>query len=206
MLKLYGTSKSRAARSILALEEFGLAYEHIPFGKTLRDPGSEQRRVLNSLNPNGHVPVLDHDGFVIWESMAINLYLAETFENHLWPSDAKSRGRIYQWSFWAQTEMDRKDWELVRRSDDADALKRMTNAKVVTLSVLDRALASRPYLVGDSFTLADLNVASTLSQPNEEGKIDWQRLDAMEIGLVHLGDWLRRCTQRDSWKRVADYE
>jgi glutathione S-transferase len=206
LLSLYGTSKSRAARSILALEEFGLEYEHIPLGKELRDPQSDQRRLLNSLNPNGHVPVLQHDGFLIWESMAINLYLAETFDSELWPKDSKLRGRIYQWSFWAQTEMDRKDWESVRRSNDRDALDAMTRAKIATLSILDKALESKPYLLGDSFTLADLNVASTLSQPNEEGKIDWQRLDATEIGLLHLADWLSRCTQRETWKRVASYD
>ena len=206
MLRLYGTSKSRAARSILALEELGLAYEHVPYGKDLRNPHSEHRKRLNSLNPNGHVPVLEHDGFVIWESMAINLYLAETFASDLWPADARSRGRIYQWSFWAQTEMDRKDWESVRRSADADALKKMTDAKISTLSILDHALADTKYLLGDSFTFADLNVASTLSQPNEEGRIDWQRLDPNEVGLPHLGDWLRRCTNRESWQRVARYE
>jgi len=206
LLKLYGTSKSRAARSILALEELGLQYEHIPLGKELRDQDSEPRKLLNSLNPNGHVPVLEHDGFLIWESMAINLYLGENFDSELWPHEPRSRGLIYQWSFWAQTEMDRKDWESIRRLNDSGALKRMTKEKIATLSILDKSLESRPYILGDHFTLADLNVASTLSQPNEEGKIDWQRLDAREIGLPHLAEWLFRCTQRESWKRVASYE
>ena len=124
MLTLYGTAKSRASRSLLALEELGLPYTHVALGRELRDPASDQRKLLNSLNPNGHVPVLDHDGFLIWESMAINLYLAETFPSPLWPRDASSRGRVYQWSFWAQTEMDRKDWELPRRSGDQDAIAR----------------------------------------------------------------------------------
>jgi glutathione S-transferase len=138
--------------------------------------------------------------------MAINLYLAETFPSPLWPRDASSRGRVYQWSFWAQTEMDRKDWELPRRSGDQDAIARMTEAKVATLGILDRALAASSYLIGDAFTLADLNVASTLSQPNEEGKIDWQRLDPAALGLAHLADWLARCTQRASWRRVAELD
>ena len=53
--------------------------------------------------------------------------------------------------------------------------------------------------------LADLNVAASISQPNEEGKIDWQRLDPYNLGLRALGDWLGRCVARDSWKRVAEY-
>jgi len=203
VLKLYGSAKSRASRSLLALEEMGLPYDHIPLGRGLRDPVSDERKLLNSLNPNGHIPVLDHDGFLIWESMAINLYLAETFPSPLWPTDAKSRGRTWLWSFWAQTEMDRKDWELPRRSGDEEAIARMTEAKIATLGILDRALASSAYLLGDTFTLADLNVASTLSQPNEDGKIDWQRLDPAMLDLPHLADWLARCTSRESWLRVA---
>jgi len=203
---LYGTSRSRASRSILALEELGLDYVHVPFGSELRDPESAERRVLNSLNPNGHVPVLDDDGFIVWESMAINLYLGETCGGPLWPGDVRARGLTYQWSIWAQTEVDRPDWAAVRRGGDAAALEAMTSAKIAALSVLDRALTTTPYLLGETFTLADLNVASTLSEPHEGGRIDWQRLDPFEIGLPHLGVWLTRCTGRPSWRRVADYD
>ncbi|MGE0622035.1 MAG: glutathione S-transferase family protein [Pseudomonadales bacterium] len=206
MLKLYGTSKSRASRSILALEELGLDYEHVPWGRALRDPASVERQRLNVLNPNGHIPVLDHDGFIVWESMAINLYLGATFGGPLWPGDAQSRGLIYQWSFWAQTEMDRRDWDVARRTEDESVVERVTQAKVAALTVLDGALAAAPYLLGQTFTLADLNVASTLSEPHEEGRIDWQRLDPRDFGLAHLGDWLERCTRRESWHRVADYD
>lgn len=206
MLTLYGTSKSRAARSILALEEFGLDYTHVPWGASLRDTESAERRRLNTLNPNGHIPVLEHDGFVIWESMAINLYLGEIFKGPLWPEDPRSRGRIYQWSFWAQTEMDRRDWDVARRTEDDAVRDRVTRAKVAALTVLNDALAATPYLLGQAFTLADLNVAGTLSEPHEGGRIDWQRLNPRTFGLDHLGDWLERCTGRASWRTVADFD
>jgi hypothetical protein len=64
----------------------------------------------------------------------------------------------------------------------------ITEQKVAALGILDRAL-----------------VAASLSQPNEQGKIDGQRLDPHEVGLPNLGDSLERCTTRDSWKRVAGY-
>lgn len=202
MRKLYGTSKSRASRSILVLEELGLEYEHVPLGRELYDQKSSARQQLNALNPNGHIPVLDDDGFIIWESMAINLYLAERYGGSLWPTDATARGKLYQWSLWAQTEIDRKDWEMARRLKDAAALEAATRAKVAALTILDGALALSPCLLGDAFTIADLNVASTLSEPHEEGKIDWQRLDPFDLGLPHLGRWLEACTTRDSWQRV----
>jgi len=206
MLKLYGTSKSRASRSILALEELALEYEHVPWGAALRDPASAERAQLNILNPNGHIPVLEHDGFVVWESMAINLYLAETFGGPLWPDDRQMRGKIYQWSLWAQTEMDRRDWDVARKTEEEAVRARVTKAKVAALAVLDAALDSSPYLLGDAFTMADLNVAATLSEPHEGGRIDWQRLDPRNFGLVRLGDWLERCTTRPSWRRVAGYD
>ena len=72
MIKLYGTAMSRAGRALWALEEVGQKYEHIPisFGGDTRKPE------YLKINPNGHIPCLDDNGTIIWESMAINLYLA----------------------------------------------------------------------------------------------------------------------------------
>src|SRR5258706_7584316 len=62
--------------------------------------------VYLALNPNGLVPAIDDDGFVMWETAAINLYLAETYKNSLYPSTPQSRGRMLQWTFFATTEVD----------------------------------------------------------------------------------------------------
>ncbi len=73
MLKLHGTSKSRSARSLWAIEELGVKYEHVP----VEVPKAKSPENYK-LNPNGHIPVLEDDGQVVWESMAINLYLAKS--------------------------------------------------------------------------------------------------------------------------------
>ncbi len=75
MLKLYGTRMSSAARSLWALEELGLKYEHLP----LNTQGDSRKPEYLKVNPNGHVPALEDDGQVFWESMAVNLYLAEKY-------------------------------------------------------------------------------------------------------------------------------
>ncbi len=199
MIRLYGTALSRASRSLLALEELSLAYEHVPL---VPRPGTEDREILMRLNPNGHIPVLDDGGLIVWESMAINLYLAGKHGGPLWPVGAANRAAILQWSLWAQTEMDRRDWDQARRSGDAGRIASARGERVATLRVLDAALADRPYLLGEAFTLADLNVASTLSQPNEGGLIDWERLDPADHGLAALAGWLARCVTRPSWTRV----
>jgi glutathione S-transferase len=200
MRTLYGAAASRAARSLLALEELGLEYRHLP-SKPGRVPGDREQ--IDALNPNGHIPVLDDQGLVVWESMAINLYLGDRYGRApLWPGSPAERARLYQWSLWSQTEIDRPDWQAARRSGDAERLAAARAGKVKALRILDRALADGAYLLGAEFTLADLNVAATLSQPNEDGKIDWDRLDPFALGLAQLGAWLARCTGRESWNRV----
>src|SRR5207249_9557445 len=61
-----------------------------------------------ALDPNGHVPVIDDDGFILWESMAINLYLAKKYgAGGLYPSRLEDEARAWQWSFWGMTELER---------------------------------------------------------------------------------------------------
>src|ERR1700732_3119844 len=101
MIKLYGTSMSRAARSLWTLEEVGVKYEHVPVGFT----GELRKPEYLKINPNGHMPALDDNGTLLWESMAINLYLAEKYgKAPLWPSTPEGRAGAYQWSFWSMTE------------------------------------------------------------------------------------------------------
>src|SRR5882757_8978710 len=94
MVKLYGTSKSRSLRSLWALEELGVKYEHVPT-EVAKAKTSEHLKV----NPNGHLPALEDAGVILWESLAINLYLAEKYGNgSLWPASVEDHGRTYQWN------------------------------------------------------------------------------------------------------------
>jgi glutathione S-transferase len=198
VITLFGASQGRASRSLLALEELGLAYRHAPL-KAWAEPADALR--LAALNPNARVPVLEDDGVVIWESMAINLYLGDRYGGPLWPTDPVQRAGLYQWSLWSQTSIDVVARHRARFSERPDVKARAEAERLAALAVLDAALAARPYLLGDAFTLADLNVATTLSEPWENGKIDGD-LDPADHGLPNLAGWLSRCTSRDSWRRV----
>ena len=101
MLTFYGTSKSRSARSLWALEELGLKYEHVPVEVAKAKSPEHLER-----NPNGHIPVLNDDGHYLWESMAINLYLAKKYDNGLRPRTLEAEALALQWSFWAMTEIE----------------------------------------------------------------------------------------------------
>ena len=89
MIKLYGVPGSRAMRSLWMLEELGVPYEHI---KTNFADGGTRKPDYMKINPNGHIPALQDGDVTLWESLAINLYLARKFDKGLWPKTAAAEG------------------------------------------------------------------------------------------------------------------
>jgi glutathione S-transferase len=101
MIRLYGNPRSRAIRCLWMLEEIGQPYELVE-----KHTNELQNPEYLPLNPNARIPTLVDDGVVIWESMAINLYLAQRYDGLLHSADAKTLGLSAQWSFWAMLEME----------------------------------------------------------------------------------------------------
>ncbi len=163
-LTIYGAPQSRAARVLWMARELGLKFENIP-----TSPRGETRTPdFLKINPNGHVPAIDDDGVILWESLACNLYLLKKHGGPLQPENVADEGRMIQWSFWAMCELEPQTLPLLFK---AIMPERTTDAAVAAanerlpdvLKVLDDALAGKDYLLGSSFTAADLNVASVLS-------------------------------------------
>jgi glutathione S-transferase len=196
-MMLYGDMQSRASRSLWVLEEIGRPYERCPV-----KPGTQSRQPeFLALNPNGRMPVLDDDGFILWEASAINLYLAERYASDwLWPPTIHGRADAYRWSFWVMTEFEPKlVAALAARSGDDRAA--VLAALAVPLHVLEGALARQAWLAGDAFGIADLNVASNVCHPYEAGPIsDLTNFDMSR--LPRLTDWLDRCRTRPAFRRV----
>jgi glutathione S-transferase len=205
MLKLFGQARSRASRSLWMLEEIGIAYEHMPIRPYTESRSPEYLRI----NPNGHIPGLDDDGFILWESLAINMYLAETYAGApLWPGSPKGHARIYQWSLWAANELEPRIVSIAKglskKSSDPSAiagsiagdLERLQGA----LGVLEEELRG-PYLLGDDFTVGDLNLASTLREPGEDGISGIAAIDLAPFSKV--ARWLDACSARPANRRVA---
>jgi len=197
MTKLHGTSRSRSARSLWALEELGVKYEHLPI------PTTEAKSPAHlKLNPNGHVPVLEDDGVVVWESMAINLYLAEKYgRNTLWPPEPVAHADIYKWSFWAMTEVEPHLITILRNrvmnapeNRDEKAAQAAVEALKAPFNALEESLKGKEYLLGKNFTIADLNVAAVMSW------IPMLKLDLSSTPNVQA--WLQKCLSREANKRV----
>jgi len=163
--KLFGISGSRALRAIWGIEEVGIDYEHVPvtFGAD-----SKAAEYL-SVNPNGRIPALIDGDLQLFESMAINLYLAKRYGGALYPDNANDEARAWQWSVWAISEIEPLQMQIVVQKLFTPEDKR--NPKVVEgagkalqrpLKVLDAALAGRDWLLGNRFSVADLNVAAVM--------------------------------------------
>ena len=200
-LKIYGIAASRTSRPLWVAQELGLAYEHIA---QVYEGGATRTPEFLALNPNGHIPVVDDDGIVVWESMACALYLAERFQGpggeSLAAQNHAERAEILRWSFWAVTECekdaltflmhriampeDRRKPELAQQAD-----RRLAPV----LQVLEQHLQQRSHIAGERFTVADICVASVLA---------WvQRADAL-AACPRVTDWLQRCLARPAQLQV----
>jgi glutathione S-transferase len=197
MIKLYGVSQSRAMRSLWMLEELGLPYENV---KTNFRTGDTRKPDFLRLNPNGHIPVLQDGDVTLWESMAINLYLARRYDKSLWPKSVADEGRAFQWSLWAMTEAEEPiitallhRMSLPEEQRDAKKADDAAERFKKPLAVLDGALAGRQYLLGDGFTVADLNVASVVSLAPPAD---------IDLGSAsNVQAWLGRCLARPAFAR-----
>jgi glutathione S-transferase len=197
MIKLYGIPMSRASRCLWMLEELAVPYENVPTSFV----GDVQKPDYLKLNPNGRVPTLDDDGTIVWESMAINLHLGEKYDKGYRPRSTEERAHIVQWSFWGMTEIEPAlidafvnrvmAPEAQRNPAVADAGEQKLQRP---LAVLDRQLSNRPFLLGDRFTLADLNVASVLAIA------PMARIDLAKY--PHVKRWLAACTDRPAAKKA----
>ena len=196
-LRIYGIARTRAFRALWIAEEVGLDYEHLPI--EIGDAGARAPEFLR-LNPNGRLPFIDDNGFVLFESLAITLYLAKKHSNgKLYPGTLEGEARAWQWSLWAVTEVDRgvNIWSLhaVRLPPaERDADKRNEALKVLAppFKVLDAAVAKQDYLLGSEFTVADLNVAAVISRAVD-----------MDLSAVpNLKAWLMRCLDRPAARKA----
>src|ERR1700729_425642 len=104
-LRIYGIARTRAFRALWVAMELGLDFEHLPI--EIGDAGAKSPEFL-AINPNGRLPVIVDDGFVLFESLAITLYLAKKHSpGTLYPGTPEDEARAWQWSLWAVTEVDR---------------------------------------------------------------------------------------------------
>ena len=188
---------SRAFRSLWALEEIGVAYESVPVNFL----GDSKKPQYLAINPNGRIPALVDGDLTLFESMAINLYLARKYDGGLQPRALEDEARAVQWSFWSMTELEPHLLQMLKHrvllpEDERNASEAEVGAAALhaPLLVLDGALADRPSLLGDGFTIADLNVAAVLS---------WAIFVGFDLsGFSSVKAWFEACLGRPALARA----
>ncbi len=199
MLQLYGNVRSRATRCLWMLEEIGAPYQLIE--KTTKAEDLQTADYLR-LNPNARIPTLVDGDTVLWESMAINLYLAQKYPGAL-PSDAATLGIAAQWSLWAMLETEALLLDLLmhrvllaEHGRDPSLAARDELLLQKPLGILDTALRGKDYLAGTAFSVADLNVASILA---------WGRIARLNFSThPNVARWLDACLKRPAQLRVRE--
>ena len=198
-MQLYGIPRSRAHRCLWMLEEMGQPYELV---ETSAHPDDVQTAEYLRLNPNGRIPTLVDGELVLWESLAVNLYLAQKYEGPMYAGSPEAAAQATQWSLWAVLEIEELALDLLHhRSLLADFARDASHAQrnelllQKPLGVLNQALDGREYLLGDDFTVADLNVAVIVS---------WASRAHMDLSFVpEVNCWLDACLARPAYLPFA---
>jgi glutathione S-transferase len=192
----FAQGQVRDLRARWALEEAGL-----PYRTHLLEQGGQDKADYRALQPFGQVPILDEDGFVLFESGAIVLYIGERSETLL-PKEPQKRARATQWLIAALNSIEpslinvalidlfyaNEDWAKLRRPGAVDFAQRR-------LAALSKGLGDKPYLDGDRFTAGDLMMTTVLRMlPHTD----------IVTGDARLAAYIARCTARPAFARALD--
>jgi glutathione S-transferase len=184
---------SSAGRTHWMLEEIGVPYEY--HRVALRDPAAtaEFRKVC----PAGKVPFVIDGDVRLYESIAINFYLAERYKPEMWSTDPIERSKLYQWSLWGITNLQPESLKVMfamMAPAKANA-EEVAESKRRCQSLLDHLEPEiGQYVVGDRFTVADVNLASNVNLA--------LRTDAAKGGPKTVA-WMEAMRARPAYEKIA---
>jgi len=187
MLTIWGRNNSVNVQKVMwTVAELGLAHQRNDVGGAF---GGLDNDAYGALNPNRRIPTLEDGETTIWESQAIVRYLAAQYgAGGLWPNDPATRAEADRWMDWMMStilpQLHPVFWGLIRTSpEERDMAVIETAAKALgqTWQILDRHLASRPFVAGDHLTMGDIPVGAACYR--------YYALDTARPDLPHVGAW-----------------
>jgi glutathione S-transferase len=194
-VKAFVVGETRDLRVLWALEETGLPYK--VHGLDFIE-GETQTEEYRRISPFNQVPAMDDDGFVLCETGAIVLYLAEK-AGKLIPADLKGRSRVAQWCCTALNTIEPIVLQIQvidgggEKATGAQRRPSLVERAEEKFLVLGEQLSGRPYLAGEDFTVADIMMATILREVRRTDLID--RVPA-------LREYFDRCQARPAWLRT----
>jgi glutathione S-transferase len=210
MITIHGVYRSRATRPLWLLGELGLPFTHVPVIQAYRlaDPGAEGAPINTAspeflrINPQGEIPVMEEDGLVLTESLAITLHLARAHGGDLAPKDEAEAAQTDQWMLFGATALETPGLDLMftiarGEAETPEGAAKMGAAEAALarpLSRLEAHLDGRDWLLGDRFTVADLMVAECLRYG--------QTHKPLLAPFPRVGAWIARCQARPAFQAM----
>lgn len=201
MITIWGNADSINVQKVLwCCEELGLEYSRIDAGRHF---GVVSRPEFRRLNPNGLVPTIDDDGFVVWESNTIVRYLAGRYaQDELLPADPRARADAERWMDWTNSTLWPALLPLFRafmrtpaHARDPVRIEEERMAALATMRILDHHLSDRDYVGGESFTVGDIAAGCAAWR--------WFALPIRRDALPHLERWFERLAGRPAFRKLV---
>jgi len=198
MLKIWGRKNSINVQKVLwCCAELGLPFDRVDAGMQF---GVNDTAEYRAMNPNGLVPTIDDNGFVLWESHAIVRYLARRHGmGTLWPSDSKAAADADRWMEWYSTTlwpaMRPVFWNLVRMAPEKRNMAEVAeNHKKLTdyFGIADRELGRKTYMAGSAFSMGDI--------PLGVAAFRWYNLPVERPAHANLDRWYQRLCERPAFR------
>ena len=202
MLKIWGRLTSVNVQKVVwCADELGLEYERVEAGGKF---GIVNTPEYLAMNPNGLVPLIEHDGYVLWESNAITRYLAARYgEGSLWPTDIQMRADADRWMDWQAVSFNPAIgpgfWQLIRTAPekrDAAVIEAARANGEKKLALLDQHLATRDFVAGASFTMGDIPLGCSVDR--------WYKLPLPRESHPHVERWYQRLRERKGARQVVE--
>jgi len=196
---------ANARRVVVTTKELGTNVEYVLVDLA---KGEQKKPEYLKLNPNGRVPTLDDGGWILWESNAIMLYLADrTPKQTLLPSESRARADVTRWMFWTAhhwgpavgvLNFERMIKKFRGLEQDAKEIERGEALVTDLARVLEQSLEGKEWLAQDRLTLADISVAAPLIA------LETAQLPVMRNGAhPNLRAWFQRVSDLPSWRAAA---
>lgn len=201
MLSIWGRSNSiNVQKAMWCIGELGLNHDRIDAGMQY---GKNDEDWFLAMNPNGRVPVIDDDGFILWESNTIVRYLSAKYgSGSLCPESLQARADCERWMDWQLTVLSPPLttilWNLIRipagQQPDMDLINKAVQGGAKALAMLDQHLADRDYLMGSELTMADIPVGAMTYR--------WYAFPGIERPeFPNLQAWYQRLSAREPYQQ-----
>ncbi|KQU76940.1 MULTISPECIES: glutathione S-transferase family protein [unclassified Rhizobacter] len=201
MLKIWGNADSINVQKVLwCCEELALPYERIDAG---RHYGVVNTAEFRRLNPNGLVPTIEDDGFVVWESGTVLRYLAAKHAaGSLWPDDVVARAEADRWVDWsnstlwpAMVPIFRAFLRTPEHERDDNLVEAARRETLEALTILDAQLEGRAFVGGDRFTMGDIALGCAVWR--------WMSLPIERDELPQVQRWFDALSKREAYRKVV---